>query len=695
MKRLFVSIATIAVASASSLWAADAPKDPKAGEGRFTVTLQERPSEKAGSSAWGGGKTVAQYYIESIDKIVNLTDQQKKTITGIIEARDKATREFQARNVEKAKEATNAILEASKNKDKDAMAKAQEANRELYAPLYEMMKKSQQELDAVLTTEQAAKLQHSRATAWIKAMTDPVQLTDEQMNKAKDAYLRLTKAADQQGIWGKLAETIQSILTPEQKTTIFRHRAMTYVKSMFALANLTPEQIKQTEAAVDALGKEQNFKFYAEAYQKLNQKINALLTDEQKEAMKKIRSGWLVQPGLPAETKEVKPLNPAATKKSGEKKELEGKLIQLPGAVFQVIISEKGEVKEVKPAPGQPIEKMPKGLGLKVEKLPGGGLKYYLIEKAETKEVKPGQPAEETPKGIKVEKLPGGGIKVIISEKGDVKEVKPAPGQPAERTREGVKVRQIPGGVQVIIGEKAEANPGNSQDDARRALEKVRKSLEETMKSAKARMGDKVRRQHELAAQALQTYQTIQTLGEDKKVESQQLWDKLEKIEAELRRTFEPAAGGSFWQVKPGAMPGAPLSPGAPLPWGTPLPGQAWTPVVPNPPLMGGAANMPNREAMQQRLKQLREKADQLARQGKAWEEEAKRVQAETRQLLDALQRMDQQPGWQMTPPGQPMNLRIGTDPAVQELCNQVQDLRRQVEELKAIVKQAVEKKQP
>ena len=140
MKRLLVLAAAMTLASAANLWAEEkaAPGTPvqNAGSGGGLVAGQ------SGNGVWGG-KSAAQWYIESIDKIVNLTDAQKKAITASIESRDKAMREFQAQNAEKLKAAGTAMMEAYKSKDKEAVAKAQKAYQDLYAPMHEAMKKSQ------------------------------------------------------------------------------------------------------------------------------------------------------------------------------------------------------------------------------------------------------------------------------------------------------------------------------------------------------------------------------------------------------------------------------------------------------------------------------------------------------------------------------------------------------------------------
>jgi hypothetical protein len=98
--------------------------------------------------------------------------------------------------------------------------------------------------------------------------------------------------------YGKLNELIQQILTPEQKATIAKTRAMSPIKFTFRAAKLTADQMEQVEAACDELVKDQTLKS-DEVYKKLSETVNRLLTDEQKEALKKGRGVWTVQPGQP------------------------------------------------------------------------------------------------------------------------------------------------------------------------------------------------------------------------------------------------------------------------------------------------------------------------------------------------------------------------------------------------------------
>lgn len=229
-----------------------------------------------------GGKSASEWYIESINKVVPLTPDQQNSMMKIIEARDKALQEYQAKNADKFKAANQAMTDAYKSQDKEAIAKAQKENQALFAGTSEIYSKAQKELDGVLTPEQKAKRQEARVAQTIKSLTDGATLTPEQEKKIKAVIAEsgngeTRERADYQAV--------QDVLTAEQKAAIARNRALSFTKMMFGRANLTPEQAKQIESAYDDLAKSGNAK-PGEITRKLNDAVNNLLTAEQKEAMK-------------------------------------------------------------------------------------------------------------------------------------------------------------------------------------------------------------------------------------------------------------------------------------------------------------------------------------------------------------------------------------------------------------------------
>jgi Spy/CpxP family protein refolding chaperone len=501
-------------------------------------------------NVWGG-KSAAQWYIENTEKFVKLTEDQKKAITREFEARDKALQELQAQNKEKIEAAQKALGEAFKSQDKEKMAQTQKAYQEAYAPIHEAMKKSQKALDDVLTAEQRETVRQNQMVTWIKAVTDPVQLSPEQLEKARAIYGEFLKGRVGYTDRG-LPEPIQKILTPEQMQTIFKHRMMLYAKGAFARAKLTDEQWKKVEAIVAELAKDADPKAQRAAYGKVLEKINGLLTAEQKEAMK-APIGWSLAPGtpVPGAGAGVGRLNPAPTRETREpakeKKEPSGSIKLGEGTLtihggLHLTVGEGGRVviKGAQAAtPGEPLPKQGEP-GLKVQELGGEGFQVIIGEggKIEVRSPEARKPADNQPKkgepGVKaqafavgeqsprvrVEKLPGGGIRVILSEAGEGKE-----------------------------GQRREAM---------QALEKARHALEEQMKSAQPRMLERVKRQHELAEQAWQLAQKLQALEESKKAEIHELREKLEAVEGQLRGTFEPAvrvmsASPGWVQVQPRA----------------------------------------------------------------------------------------------------------------------------------------------
>jgi len=266
--------------------------------------------------------------------------------------------------------------------------------------------------------------------------------------------------------------------------------------------------------------------------QKFQKELDDVLTGQQKEALQKARASGGLAGGTPGAWA---PIQKPTGQKPSQPGQPGAKIQQLPGGGIQVIIREDGEE--------HPAEKKPVATKGPVEK---GQVDKGRVEKGESE--------------VKVEKLPGGGIRIIIGERA-----------------EGGKGERAEGGK----GERAEG--AKSQD--RQALENALKSLREAQKSqiegqasAKARMGEKIKHQHELAEKAWQTFQKMEAMGEGQQAQAHELWERLEQLEAELRRTFEPLAGasavftgGTAWVVQGAAKPGAPM-PGAPLP-GTPLPG--------------------------------------------------------------------------------------------------------------------------
>ena len=264
MKRLLTLLVVAGLASLGTLRAADESKP------------QPRPQAN-----WGPGPGMRGNELENLEKTVTLTDAQKTAIGALIEARTKALTEFQTTNKDKFDAARKGMMEAYQSKDKAAIAKAQKEMQAVYAPAQEIMKNSQAEIDKVLTAEQLDKVDQARAQGLIKMLTAPVQLSEEQTKKLTAVF----KDAKGEEPYRKMNEAIQKMLTPEQKTTIAKSRLTGFVHALSERLKFTDEQSKKADALVEELAKEPGAN-PGETMSKLREKIEALLTDEQKETLK-------------------------------------------------------------------------------------------------------------------------------------------------------------------------------------------------------------------------------------------------------------------------------------------------------------------------------------------------------------------------------------------------------------------------
>lgn len=320
-------------------------------------------------NAFGGGKSAAEWYIERTEKVVDLSEQQKKAITALFESRDKAMKEFQESIAEKMKTASKELTEAAKTQDKEAMSKAQKAYQDLYAPMHEIIKKSETALQNVLTAQQREKIEDSRVMDMIKSLTAGIQVTKEQLEKLKATVGK--SMAENTTRERSLPESIEKILTPEQLAAIRKERALTYAKMSFTAAKLTAEQLKKLEAKTIELTKDQknSLQFDVGIYQKLNEFVNAMLTEEQKELLKQ---------------------NRFTTTLVG----------MAPGGGVSVTTANPGQ--PVSPQSGAP---RPEG---------------KLGERKEEIRKEPERKPEGQPSNVKVTQIPGGGIQVIIGEGGPI-----------------------------------------------------------------------------------------------------------------------------------------------------------------------------------------------------------------------------------------------------------------------------------
>ena len=125
---------------------------------------------------------------------------------------------------------------------------------------------------------------------WTKALTKPVQLSDDQMKGASAALSQSAKGGDSEATFQELPQVVLHVLTAEQKTIIAKYRASSYINARFGNAALTAEQGKKVATIVDEWVKASHFETdwpeFGSMKQVLREKTDTLLTAEQKIAVK-------------------------------------------------------------------------------------------------------------------------------------------------------------------------------------------------------------------------------------------------------------------------------------------------------------------------------------------------------------------------------------------------------------------------
>jgi hypothetical protein len=220
------------------------------------VWPQQRPTPPRARPGATAGKSAAEWYIQSTDKVVGLTDFQKKAIAGLFAERDRQIKDFQTRNADKLKAVSAAMVAAYKRGDKEAIAKTHKAQQEAYAPLGAIGHRYQAYLLSVLRSDQLTKLREHEVATMLKGTVDPVRLSDEQRKRITAAYAQW-RSKGQFDTWSKFPDLLQEVLTPEQVKAIAKHRAMSYLRAVTGPKQLGPAQWKQAAAACDELLAEQ------------------------------------------------------------------------------------------------------------------------------------------------------------------------------------------------------------------------------------------------------------------------------------------------------------------------------------------------------------------------------------------------------------------------------------------------------
>lgn len=279
LKQATWALAFVAFSPVSGLWAS---QDFDKASGSKTDLFPKGPVAKTEPAR----RSLAELYIENTSKAVNLTEEQKKAITAVFDERERTSKNFETANAGKIKEISEALVAAYRAMDKEAIAQATKAREELYAPSLTFWKKSQADLDNILTPEQHAKIKDYQLSTSVKAMTTPVTLTDEQWTKIRNA-----RKAGRDTDWQATGRVLEDTLTIPQKEAIAKYRLLDAAKLNYQGVRLSDEQSKTIETTCDALVKgHSKLGLDPKMWNKLAEKINALLTAEQKDELKKARA---------------------------------------------------------------------------------------------------------------------------------------------------------------------------------------------------------------------------------------------------------------------------------------------------------------------------------------------------------------------------------------------------------------------
>ena len=208
MKRVTLCVAAVALLcwTAGAAWAQE-PKQTKA----------EKP--KAAKAETKKLKSE----LAKMDEVVKLTDEQKTQIAALEEAMNKDVKAFQTENQGKFAELDKAIKDARAKGDKEALAKLEKELAELRAKRELITKGYNDKIMAVLTSEQKAKWLEHLVVAPVLEKLKAVNLTPDQTDKIKAAYIEKTAGVDlsvqQNRVKASkaLMEYARTILTPEQQ----------------------------------------------------------------------------------------------------------------------------------------------------------------------------------------------------------------------------------------------------------------------------------------------------------------------------------------------------------------------------------------------------------------------------------------------------------------------------------------------
>ena len=156
---------------------------------------------------------------EAMNTVCNLSADQLRQLDALDTAMMQAVTDYQAANADKIAAAQAAMDAATRSKDKTALDKATGDWNTLMAPLWNIAQQHYSDVLAVLTSGQKAQWQQYTAVLSIKTIYARAGLSDDQIKQVQAAYADLAKdtALTWEGLMTQLAAKTKDLLTPEQK----------------------------------------------------------------------------------------------------------------------------------------------------------------------------------------------------------------------------------------------------------------------------------------------------------------------------------------------------------------------------------------------------------------------------------------------------------------------------------------------
>jgi hypothetical protein len=305
--------------------------------------------------------------------------------------------------------------------------------------------------------------------------------------------------------------------------------------------------------------------------------------------------------------------------------------------------------------------------------------------------------ADEQPGGkegkpaVRVIELPGGGgVQIIIGEGGEGQDVAKA----AKAAEKAAQVERRRAEVDLLGNEVERDRFGRAVWAKKIAVERQGGTAGGSLP-----LGDRLRRQKELSDQAVEVHAKWEkAMAAGQEGAAHELWERLDSIQREVRKVCQPAPAGFIGERPVIRRESSVIRRESPVCRAAP----------------GTPAAVTLRNELVAKAKEMKEKAAQLATEGKTKEAELATLYYRTYEHA-AEQLRRQQPGGPGEPlkrpasaggiaapsgrPGEPLNIWANpgqpanpfavrpADPGVQQLRGEVQDLRNQVREIKELLK--------